>query len=899
MMKWFDILGKIQFWGWNICAVFLFTYLVGFLVLPWAFLAVFSGEMPVSIFLCVLLLVVLPFVSFWVGITRPHIVVPYFFGVQLPLMALALLRMVVMRDLSWGGALLVYTALLGGVVFTWHLYKTTPDPDDETQTVEPALSLNDPSKTAFRPVNVIGMTAVLITGIFVAALSLLYAVPAIIGTLKVFFSFAWIEALVYAPIVLPFMLVFFFSGVAFFFFPFYVAYFYPRSWWRARSGNLKTYLGVTVALVTVWLGAHHLTARSNEAPFVAEYGVMDDDAKKTVWENPEKYRAQLLRAYLHEYRYLGTTERRNSLIQLYDDALWDGTFLGPLAQGTQNYLLSPMTYRGRRSDKKSAGQIYSEIFDTPIQRAERKHIQKAIEATYNRDEVSAGLMNVGIRNVAIEDQTIRTDDQGDYAIIEIEERYRNLTQRPQEIFYYFSLPEDAVMTGVWIGQTRDREKMDAFIVAPRGAAQKVYEQQVRERVDPALLEQVGPGQYRLRVFPIPISGWQAGNILFDSNENRRPRPELMSLHMQYVVPRAHDGFALPVLSEKRNIDWTGKTKRRLNGEIVKANNWMPASHVPAKETGPLTLAVDLGDTTVSLGELQTKDIKIPSGRYRLIADTSYSMKTHRDAFVEAFKTLDGWAAANDKFSYSANVEINNVSFGGSASYQALLNGDPAKTSNYTGVILLTDKGRYAQTKETITKPLKTPLWIWHLGPAPSAMDDEVLDMVYRSGGGVVGTARDLQLGLSGSGRRITHGRIWTVLDSIGRRAVALKSEPLSNAAVRSLAARQIILQGSFGAKPDLETLDEFHRLAKTYNVVSPYSSMIVLVNERQKDALKKASQDDDRFEREGRSGEEQLSTPISPMVSAVPEPHEWLLIFVGLILLIELYRRRDRIGGFA
>lgn len=40
-------------------------------------------------------------------------------------------------------------------------------------------------------------------------------------------------------------------------------------------------------------------------------------------------------------------------------------------------------------------------------------------------------------------------------------------------------------------------------VAPRGAAKQVYEESVSRGIDPALLAQVGPRQYQLRVFPIP------------------------------------------------------------------------------------------------------------------------------------------------------------------------------------------------------------------------------------------------------------------------------------------------------------------------------------------------------------------------------------------------------------
>ena len=76
--------------------------------------------------------------------------------------------------------------------------------------------------------------------------------------------------------------------------------------------------------------------------------------------------------------------------------------------------------------------------------------------------------------------------------------------------------------------------------------------------------------------------------------------------------------------------------------------------------------------------------------------------------------------------------------------------------------------------------------------------------------------------------------------------------------------------------------------------------MIVLVNDRQKEALKKESEAEDRFEREGRSGEEALSSPANPLVSGVPEPHEWLLIILSILMLYILWRKREEwdVGTF-
>ncbi|MCK5924766.1 MAG: PEP-CTERM sorting domain-containing protein, partial [Methylococcales bacterium] len=73
------------------------------------------------------------------------------------------------------------------------------------------------------------------------------------------------------------------------------------------------------------------------------------------------------------------------------------------------------------------------------------------------------------------------------------------------------------------------------------------------------------------------------------------------------------------------------------------------------------------------------------------------------------------------------------------------------------------------------------------------------------------------------------------------------------------------------------------------SIVTHYSSMLVLVNDRQKEALKKAEAGGDRFEREVEQGK----APINPFaIPSVPEPEEWALMIIAGILLLLAYRKR-------
>ncbi len=83
---------------------------------------------------------------------------------------------------------------------------------------------------------------------------------------------------------------------------------------------------------------------------------------------------------------------------------------------------------------------------------------------------------------------------------------------------------------------------------------------------------------------------------------------------------------------------------------------------------------------------------------------------------------------------------------------------------------------------------------------------------------------------------------------------------------------------------DLTTLDTLHALAMEQGIVTPYSSMIVLVTTQQENLLKNLSQQDDRFERELEAVGE--TTPENALtVTGVPEPEEWLLLALAAALL--------------
>jgi len=185
---------------------------------------------------------------------------------------------------------------------------------------------------------------------------------------------------------------------------------------------------------------------------------------------------------------------------------------------------------------------------------------------------------------------------------------------------------------------------------------------------------------------------------------------------------------------------------------------------------------------------------------------------------------------------------------------------------------------------------------------PLGYDDQTLQAIQASGGGVV---PDIDQALAriylpvGSGDQysdIIDGYLWKVLltEEADLEAGGL-SPQINEPGFDALAARQYInaeIQRQRGAIDELATLDEFHALAEAYNIVTPYSSMIVLVNLQQENLLSRLEDNSDRYQREFEEIKNTTPATQTPL-TGVPEPEEWLLLSLAAALLVwYTYRKR-------
>ncbi|HHO50609.1 MAG TPA: TIGR02921 family PEP-CTERM protein, partial [Deltaproteobacteria bacterium] len=305
--------------------------------------------------------------------------------------------------------------------------------------------------------------------------------------------------------------------------------------------------------------------------------------RRAVLSDIAAVRRGLLAARLSTERWIDGDIEGRHVRELWGELVWDK--LAELPQGLwcvamAPYLYQPTTDEGHPwarigEDRMWAEGAYGQLFDQPMRRAERGVLVEAARQTWSWRDAQAGLLGIGEQRVHLDRQEVVVEPRGDFARVTIHDVYRDKTSVREEISLHFSLPQTAVVTGLWLGPGDDRSEAFAAVVAPRGAAQEVYNAEVRRRVDPALLEAVGPQQYRLRAFPVePRQGaadvWHLGE----------PGPPL-HLWLEVIVPRQGDGAAahwpLPVASEVRNLFWDASTDR---DEDVDA--WLPG-RIPAKD----------------------------------------------------------------------------------------------------------------------------------------------------------------------------------------------------------------------------------------------------------------------------------------------------------------------------
>ncbi|MBD2347124.1 TIGR02921 family PEP-CTERM protein [Anabaena subtropica] len=909
------------FWLWNL--TFLTCVYLG--ILPFVGVplveATLRGDIPTEFSFTFLALIAIPSIASIIGGWRfakqPLQLIRLFYGVEAPLFVLCLLRLFVIRELTPASSQIMLTTGVCIAAFTGELF----------------WGFASRRKSSLQWVQMLSHTLMLVFGIYAGAVLLFYALPLAVFLVQEFVKFQWVEPLwnllyhsaFFGGLFLIFiwLVIVGFSATLFIAMPSALSAMYVHSGvkilraFAADHGKNKTFFGagaVVVAFAVTFLSLQ-------QQPQVMAFSLLakvptNDSDRQTLLAKSEPIRTGLVNAYLSSYRYLSSRQENNHISAMYRHVLGLDKSVADGLQTTYNFLMSPFLYNGTEKDIAKAEKLYADFFDTPLQKAEKTTVSHAVQSTFNEQEVKAGLLNINEKKVWLASQQVTVKEHSDWADVELYEVYKNQTREVQEVFYSFSLPESAVIAGLWLGDTNKLDQRFRFVVSPRGAAQKVYNSQVRRTrpVDPALLEQVGLRHYRLRAFPIPPNNVQ-------QIEGQPQLPTEMHLWLTYKVMGQNKGWEMPDLGERRNIFWTNKTKRIRNGKEIglQEDAWLEEFIPASGKIQPTLHEVNLDEGYKILAKpLSNRDYILPKNqRVALVIDTSRSMGEHIKELTNTLSWLrkNGFAD-NDLTNNDADLYISfspgirpkrlddiqqfqaeKIAFYGTIQPQEMLEqfntlrGDTA----YDAVLLLSDEGSYELSKNNKNVPsTPAPLWMVHLGGLPSTYNDGIIKSLQDSGGGVaVDIAEVLQRiatksVLGDSVVNVVNDYAWYLQKLDPAVATTNQQDDLL-----PLAARQLILGLSKEIKLDnLKSLDAIHAVAKKYKIVSPYSSMLVLVNDEQRRLLKEAEAESDRFDRKVENGKENLSKPNNPLKVSVPEASGGWLVGVSAIALFILVKRR-------
>ena len=183
------------------------------------------------------------------------------------------------------------------------------------------------------------------------------------------------------------------------------------------------------------------------------------------------------------------------------------------------------------------------------------------------------------QTLAIEAVHVRATVQGGVARTEVEQLWRNPTDRAQEGAYLFPLPEGATVSEFAL---YDGDRKLAGRLLDAGQAADTYEGIVRRERDPALLRYVGRGAYEVKLYPVPAHGTRRITLRY-----AQPLPPAGGDARQYVY-----SFGGATLGGDRAAAPRETTVQvTLADDAPLANIYSPTHDVRIRRTGDRTAVV--------------------------------------------------------------------------------------------------------------------------------------------------------------------------------------------------------------------------------------------------------------------------------------------------------------------
>ena len=555
----------------------------------------------------------------------------------------------------------------------------------------------------------------------------------------------------------------------------------------------------------------------------------------------------------HEYAKYIFIKEDNTVGALYEQAYGLTNHLSSYIEALFDVVSYPLSYQGTSpSYTNSYSTIFEQIFGEDYYKTRYGFIKQQ-----------------PIKNVTVESRTAiaHTTLNKRFATITIEESYRNKTYNNQEVIYEFTLPENSVMTDLKLGNNLEYQGL----IAPRGAAERVFNQEVTSRQDPALLEQTGPRHYRLRVFPIP------------SLSTANTTGSLLKVSYTYLTPLVDKGYALPSFTKKQNIEdkdmgflvTFGQNSLELYQDYI--NKDLPSLTSDVCSSSPQEVLAQ----TASFKLLSSScDKQKLVGKITFIYDVSHLSEYKNipySQFVDYLKTLSDYQ--QDIEVYLANESVSTkMSYDQAISLEAPLNFGLMLDAKSLGVIppggktvIITSLADGALYKELVATAKNRDIYIVSQSGFPALQQSEFIQALQRnivfvdSLDDLVYSNTDPSLIATGKGWRLepitslssnpttpsTESPVVTTQTQFIPRPVTplVPSRPQINdldvIGTNAFITREIskypssVIQTAF--------IDTLYKKAQANYVVSAYSSLIALVNLQQLNSLQYESEKWDRY----------------------------------------------------
>ena len=1001
------ILTSLLFWGFNIPLAF--TVLNWVVMFGWQWLreSQFSSLkqltdfIPTDILITLIIYYSMPVVSVFGAIVttsyrKPTKLLQILFGIELPILAFTLGRLIFLKTLTPVNILFLSTAAINIASYLIYIFR---------KPFHDKLSLT---------IHLLAHQAAVVIGIY-ASLLMFFFLPVVIAWVfqavgsffkyGLFGNFGYYEnywqVLTSLIAMGAFSLLFLFLICS----PFVGLFIY----WRAAN-RLNTLLQLKTATRFLRLGRWAFSLfyffviifLAYQGSLMRFYSEMNAYQYVTTFEERSHIASQILKreniiknrlvdTYLAHYRYL-TASGMTLLQQAYQNQL---KLEQPTAKRLQNWftvVAFPFVYTGRfEEDVKKAGEYYQNIFDEPIQLAENKKVSNTLASSFSfsTDQLKSSVLDREDKDVHLVQRIVsaQPDSTRQFATVTIEEEYENTTNSEQEILYIFSLPQDSVMTDLKLGadlqlskeqleianafQTiptpssalgqlhspspvpsaipQPIEHKDQGEIAAKGAANQTFENQYRRKIDPAILEQVGPVQYKLRIYPVPV---KEENMTDRQRERLREPVKNQKIRYSYVTALDAKGYAaLPKITETRNVFSDSKTTftRKASGEqpnkLTDQSQSIPVISRSSQECGsqvaqltnnfrltvyvPHTVNPWIKNENINFdcqNQFKGAEQALKNKRIAILADSSHSMgvkdwKSYLNKEVPLYDLLDTNTVDlyyfNDLVSQPVNLnqQRNNpkawsqIAFGKTDRLHVLKQVE----GKYDLVLMFTD-GSEADTpgSPNFVPSIAQPIYMINKDGKIPKLTDNLTYYLQANESRVVSSGREA----------LQNFVVYQAVKKNIRNAFILVGEsgtwislPASNAQTLSDLSAQSVPSGDPIAKVaihrqiesemrevantlnQLTVLDVLNRTAQQSGIVTPFSSFIVLTTPEQREQLKQASLRDGRYVVNYDLGEEQLIEPTAGGLlgtSAVPEPHEWALFLTGFGLVLFLGRHRVR-----